>query len=340
MEENKRPIIIWLLVGCLLIFSMVIVGGITRLTSSGLSITEWNVIMGTIPPLHQNEWQQAFEKYQQSPQFQKINFDMELSQFKSIFWWEYTHRLIGRFIGIVFIIPFFYFLFTKKLDNPLIKKLVFIFLLGGLQGFIGWYMVKSGLINNPHVSHYRLATHLITAFITYGFTFWIALDLTYANQNSKFKIQNSKLKLLTTIILLIVILQVIYGAFVAGLHAGKIYNTFPKMGNEWMPDAVNTMIPYWKNLTENLAGVQFLHRGIAWILTVLIFALWFVARKYPLTKPQRGAVNLLMMVLVFQFTLGILTLLYAVPITLAVLHQTGAFFLFSSAIFLNHQLRN
>jgi len=230
-----KSIIIWLLSGCLLIYLMVVVGGITRLSGSGLSITEWNVIMGAVPPLSQQDWQDTYQKYQQSPQFQKVNYDMKLDEFKSIFFWEYLHRLIGRLLGIVFIIPFFYFLVKKKLESNLIKKLLVIFLLGGLQGFIGWYMVKSGLIDNPHVSHYRLATHLITAFITFGFTFYVALGLIYepfgSAQGSLSEVQgslsttrrslsgaemnkstNSSIIYLSRILLLLGIIQIIYGS--------------------------------------------------------------------------------------------------------------------------------
>lgn len=337
-HSARRTIILWLFSGCLLIFLMVVIGGITRLTGSGLSITEWNVIVGTIPPMNEYDWQIVFEKYQQSPQFQKVNFDMKIDEFKSIFLWEYFHRLVGRMIGLVFLIPFIYFLATKKLEKSLVKKLLLLLALGALQGFLGWFMVKSGLVNDPHVSHYRLAIHLITAFITFGFTFWIALDLIYpaSSHSSSFPLW---IKKITRLIMLLIISQIIYGAFVAGLHAGKVYNTFPKMGDEWMAQAVTSMDPFWKNFTENLAGVQFVHRCIAWLLVILIFSLWFFTRNIELTSAQRRGVNVLLIVTVFQFCLGIFTLLFAVPITLAVLHQVGAFALFAAALFLSHRIK-
>ena len=317
-------IVVWLLTGCLLIFLMVIIGGITRLTGSGLSITEWNVVMGTIPPINHQDWQIAFEKYQQSPQFQKVNFDMKLEDFKSIFLWEYIHRLLGRLIGLVFLIPFLYFLITKKLEKSLIRKLLLLFALGGLQGFLGWFMVKSGLVNNPHVSHYRLAIHLLMAFITFGLTFWIALGLIYPHASTQPSAPPKIIKTTSRVILLLVIVQIIYGAFVAGLHAGRIYNTFPKMGNEWIAEAVTALEPFWRNLTENLAGVQFVHRCIAWILIGSIFLLWLLARNTHLTSTQKKGINALLIIVILQFCLGVFTLFFAVPIILAVLHQVGA----------------
>ena len=339
MKKENKPIIIWLLSGCLLIFLMVVIGGITRLTHSGLSITEWKPIMGTIPPISDADWQDVFTKYQQTPEFQKINYDMKIDEFKFIFFWEFIHRLIGRLIGVVFIIPFIYFMIKKRLDKQLIQRSLFLFLMGGLQGTIGWYMVYSGLIKDPHVSHYRLALHLITAFITFGFTLWFALDLIYPSNGST-KGSVSSLYQMSRALLAIVIVQIVYGAFVAGLHAGKSYNTFPKMNDEWISSAITSMEPYWRNLTENQAGVQFIHRCIAWLLVVLIGYFWYLSKKFPLSKRQNTAVNLIVVVLVYQFLLGVFTLLYAVPITLGVLHQMGAFFLFSASVFLVHQMKH
>jgi cytochrome c oxidase assembly protein subunit 15 len=319
---------------------MVIIGGITRLTHSGLSITEWNLIMGTIPPLNDADWQDAFQKYQQTPEFQKINFDMPLEEFKYIFFWEFIHRFIGRMIGVVFLIPFIYFVARKRFDKEMMRKALFLFLLGGLQGVIGWYMVYSGLQNDPHVSHYRLAMHLITAFITFGFTLWFALDLIYPiNKEYSVHTKDNTLYKLTKIILGIVCVQIIYGAFVAGLHAGKVYTTFPKMGEEWIASAVNAMQPMWRNFTENLAGVQFIHRTIAWLLVTLTGMYWFISTRFDLSKRQRNAITILVCVLVYQFLLGVFTLIYSVPVTLGVLHQMGAFFLFTSVIYLMHSMR-
>ena len=329
-DKSKRPIILWLLSGCLLIFLMVIIGGITRLTGSGLSITEWDVIMGAIPPLNAHDWQVAYEKYRHSPQFEKVNFDMGLDAFKSIFFWEYLHRLAGRLTGVVFLVPFLYFLLTKKFTSALIKKTLIIFLLGALQGFLGWFMVKSGLVNDPYVSHYRLAAHLITAFITFGYIFWVALGLIF---NEGKTLATKKLHASIPVLLLVLIMiQVIYGALVAGLHAGRIYNTFPKMGSDWIPGAVTAMQPGWRNLLENLAGVQFIHRCVAWCVTLGIVTLWLWSGRNNINPATAKAIKILLLAVLVQFTLGIITLLWAVPVTMGVLHQAGAFALFAAAI--------
>jgi heme a synthase len=338
LSRSDKQIVTWLLSGCFLVFTMVVVGGITRLTHSGLSITEWNLVMGTFPPLSEQDWITVFEKYKLSPEFQKVNYTMSLDDFRFIFWWEYSHRLIGRLIGIVFLVPFLYFLLKGKLSRPLIYRLGGVFLLGAFQGFLGWYMVASGLVDNPRVSHYRLAAHLITAFITFGYILWLVLDIVYPRPAGSRPAR--PLRAMASWVLAITVVQIIYGAFVAGLRAGLVYNTFPKMGSQWMPDAVTAMSPFWKNLTENLAGVQFVHRTTAWVLLGLILSLPFVARRHELTDNQKRGLNLLTNVVAIQFLLGMFTILYAVPLSLGLLHQLGAFFLFASAIFFYHQTRN
>jgi heme a synthase len=328
-KKTNNQIAIWLLSGCFLIFAMVVLGGITRLTGSGLSITEWNVIMGTLPPMNEHQWQEAFGKYQQIPQFQKLNYNYSIEDFKKIFFWEWLHRLIGRLIGVVFIIPFIYFLVKKKLSNEWIKKSLFLFVLGGLQGFIGWYMVKSGLTERTSVSHYRLATHLITAFSTFGFTFWFALQLLFPNKHEG---NSGKIASLLKYILVSVILQIIYGAFVSGLHAGKIANTFPTMDGEWIPSGINAMTPGYINLFENPLTVQFVHRCLAYIIVLLIFILGINVRGANLSFRQKRITNWCLIAVAVQFTLGLLTLLYKAPVTLAALHQIGGFFLFTSVL--------
>jgi heme a synthase len=336
-NNPHRSVIIWLFTGCFLIFAMVVIGGITRLTLSGLSIVEWDLLMGTIPPLNEQDWQVLFLKYQQTPQYNLVNYHFTLSEFKSIFWWEYIHRLIGRLIGLVFIIPFIYFWIKKRLNSDLIKKLVLIFFLGGFQGFLGWFMVKSGLVNNPQVSHLRLAAHLITAFISFGFTFKVALDLIYPeriNSNAALK----ELRQFSLILFFVVTVQIIYGAFVAGLRAGKVYTTFPKMGDDWVAEGVFAMEPFWKNLLENIAGVQFIHRYIAYIVVILVVVIWLKSKKLGNYFNKKGFDALLIFTSI-QFLLGVFTLVYAVPILLGVLHQTVAFFLFAACIYNLHRLR-
>ena len=315
---------------------MVVIGGITRLTHSGLSMVEWNMLLGSLPPVTDADWQTPFEKYKQSPEFKELNYDFTLEDFKSIYWWEYTHRMLGRFIGVVFILPFFWFLIKKKIDTALLKKLVVILFLGGFQGVLGWYMVKSGLDKNPYVSHYRLAAHLISAFTVFGVVFWVALDLIFPFE--KKSEQNTSLKKWSNALLIIVIVQIIYGAFVAGLKAGYYYPTFPKMGNEWIAEGVTALKPLWKNFVEGIPGVQFVHRYIAYIVVILVTVIWFKTKKSQLFSIQPMA-DLLLAVVCFQFLLGIFTLLYSVPVFLGILHQTGAFFLFASTLLYIHRIK-
>lgn len=329
IESDRKKVVAWLLSGCALIFLMVVIGGITRLTGSGLSITEWNVVMGSIPPLNEQEWQQEFEKYKQIPQYQKINYDFQLADFKQIYFWEYLHRLIGRVIGLVFIIPFIYFLWKKILSKEWIRKSLLLFALGGFQGFLGWYMVKSGLTERINVSHYRLAVHLIAAFITFGFTFWFALQLMYTKSEPG---AGKKMKGMLQVILGVVVLQLIYGAFTAGLHAGRVANTFPTMNGEWIPAGINAMKPGYMNLFENLLTVQFIHRMLAYTIVILVVALWRMSRKENLSQIQKNTVLACLAAVGIQFLLGVFTLLYHVPVVLAALHQVGGFFLFSSVI--------
>jgi heme a synthase len=325
--KHRKIIITWLFTGCFLIFVMVLVGGVTRLTGSGLSITEWNVLMGAVPPLNEHEWQITFAKYQQTPQYLKENYHFTLEEFKSIFWWEYIHRLLGRFIGVVFLVPFIFFLAKRWLPHDLIPKLIFIFLLGGFQGFIGWYMVQSGLVDNPAVSHYRLALHLVTAFLTFGFTLWVALDLIYPDK----KINKAALKV-PLLFSALVLLQIIYGAFVAGLKAGFIYTTFPLMDGYLLPPGLTAMPSFLKNLTHNLTTVQFIHRLLAWILLLGITGYWLRIRK--MNFPQIKAISFALAAVWFQFVIGIFTILnfYKEPVFWGVIHQSGAVVLFTAMI--------
>ena len=317
---------------------MVVIGGITRLTGSGLSITEWKVVTGTIPPFSDEAWQKEFEGYQQTPQFKLLNSAFSVSDFKNIYWWEYIHRLLGRIIGIVFLIPFLWFWMKKKLPDGFMKKAIVLFALGGLQGFLGWFMVKSGLSENVHVSHYRLAIHLISAFTVFGFTFWYALDLFYVptlkGENAKSPFRN-----LGLILFSVVVLQIIYGAFVAGLKAGYGYPTWPKMGDEWFPYDIVALEPIWKNFFEGHAGTQFIHRYFAYVVVIIVGILFYRSRKLEITQGQRKIINALGIIVLAQFTLGVLTLLYGVPIVIAVLHQTGAFFLFATTLLLIHRTK-
>ena len=329
--NKDKPVIIWLLSGCFLIFIMVVVGGITRITDSGLSMVNWNLFMGAIPPLNNLQWEELFALYQQSPEGKKLNYNFTLSEFKYIYFWEYLHRMIGRLLGLVFIIPFIVFLIQKKLNNRLIKQCVILLILGGMQGAIGWWMVKSGLINNPHVSHYRLSIHLIIAFLTCAFTFWVALPLIYTKQLKG----NKKISKLLLVYFILVIIQIIYGAFVAGLDAGEGFNSWPKMHGEWIPEAVyidaNGYNPIW--FLEHQWGVQFIHRKLAFVIFIFTFYLWNKGRKSKLNIIQRKSLNLIALLVMGQSIIGVLTLIYVTPIALASMHQIIAFFLLMSIVY-------
>jgi cytochrome c oxidase assembly protein subunit 15 len=334
-RKKNKAIILWLLTGCSLIFIMVAIGGITRLTHSGLSMVEWN-LFGSTPPSSQQEWEVLFDKYKQYPEYQMINFNFSLDEFKSIFFWEYAHRMFGRTIGLVFILPFLWFVIRKKVSKTLLPRLVILLCLGGFQGLLGWYMVKSGLKANPDVSHYRLAMHLTTAFLTFAYTFWVALGLIYPKAE---KAITHPLKRGFQLLFPVVIIQIVWGAYVAGLNAGKVYNSWPKMGDSWIADGVMAMQPWYLNFLEGLAGVQFIHRYLAYVVVALILFLFWKARKTELSTSQKWGVNSLVIAVSFQFVLGIVTLLYAVPVSLGLFHQLGAFILLGTVIFSLHRFR-
>lgn len=330
-KKDNKKVIYWLLTGCFLIFTMVVVGGITRLTNSGLSMSDYNLITDVIPPLTEKQWVEEFEFYQQFPEYQKLHYHFDLHDFKYIYFWEWLHRLLGRLLGIVFILPFFYFLLTKQLSRPTIKKSLILLFLGGFQGFLGWYMVKSGLVDRPSVSHYRLAMHLTTAFITFAYTFWVAMDLWYPVK----KKVNKSMRNLIRVGMGVLLVQIIWGAFVAGLWAGLIHNSWPMMAEgKLIHETVYTELsPMWHNFVEGKSGVQFVHRYLAYVVVALVFYIWYRARKLELTLPQRNGINLLVFLVLAQFTLGVFTLLFQVPVTLGVLHQVTAFFLLATMTF-------
>jgi len=335
----QKPVAIWLLVCCVLVFAMVVVGGVTRLTDSGLSIVEWKPILGTIPPLSESDWEEIFEKYHKTPQYKKVNQGMSPDEFKNIFWWEYFHRLLGRVIGLVFLIPFLYFSLRKRIDRPLGLKLAGIFLLGGLQGLMGWYMVKSGLVDNPHVSQYRLTAHLSLAFIIFAAMFHVALKLLFPAGTLHEDNRIHSLYRFSQAIIGLIFLMVLSGGFVAGIHAGLAYNTFPLMNGHFIPPEIFTMEPWYRNFFDNMATVQFDHRIIAWILAILVPIFWFKSRRLTLPSSTQLACNLLLFMLIVQIGLGIATLLMVVPLPLAVAHQAGAMLLFTAALWVNHKLR-
>lgn len=335
--KNNKYVIYWLLSGCVLLFIMVMVGGITRLTNSGLSMTDWHLVTDTFPPTTEEAWNEAFEEYKKFPEYQKINihYDFTMDDYKFIYFWEWFHRFIGRIIGIVFIIPFTYFLIKKRLDAATIKKCVILLFMGGFQGFLGWFMVKSGLIDHPDVSHYRLALHLTFAFITFAYTLWVALDLIYPNKQEVIL----PLRKCARIALVFLIIQIIYGGFVAGLNAGMIHNHWPLMSEgKIIHETVWSEQPTWiQNLTEGKSGVQFVHRTMAYVVVGLMLFLYFKSKKYTLNSLQTKGTKILVLFVALQFVLGVFTLLFQVPLWLGLAHQMMAFLLLSSMVFVLHR---
>lgn len=337
IKENKS-IIIWLLSGCLLLFIMVVVGGITRLTNSGLSMTDWHLVTDTFPPLTEEKWSQAFEEYKKFPEYQKINVhnDFQLDDYKFIYFWEWFHRFIGRIIGLVFLIPFVYFLIKKRLSSETLKKCVVLLGMGAFQGFLGWFMVRSGLIDNPDVSHFRLSLHLTFAFITFAYTLWVALDLIYPERkNAIVSLQN-----IARFSLVFLLIQIIYGGFVAGLNAGLIHNHWPLMSDgQFLHESVVLEKDSWLlRLTEGKSGVQFVHRTLAYVVVGFILLLAFKSHKFDLNKDQKSGINALVIIVVAQFGLGVFTLLYSVPLWLGLTHQVMAFILLATMTYTLHRL--
>jgi heme a synthase len=329
-----RPMVaVWLLVVAAMVAAMVMLGGATRLTHSGLSMVQWQPLLGTLPPLDAGAWQETFDRYKQFPEYQKLNQGMTLSEFKDIFYYEYSHRVLGRGIGLVFAVPFLWFLLTGRIERRRRNSLVGLFLLGGLQGLIGWWMVKSGLVDQPDVSHYRLTVHLGVAFLIFGALIWVALDL-LSNPDAAVAAGEAEqgLRIWAWAAVVAVFVQALSGGLVAGLDAGYVYNSFPMMNEYWLPPELGEMSPWWLNMFENVVTVQFDHRIGAYLCTLLLLALWFKARSMMLGRLARRALNLMLAALAVQLALGISTLVLVMPLSLAVLHQGGALLLFAAAV--------
>ncbi len=335
-SRHDRTIAVWLLICCLMIFSMVVLGGVTRLTGSGLSMVEWDPIFGFVPPLNEAEWNETFDLYKQSPEYQKINVGMDLPGFKRIYWFEFAHRVLGRSIGTVFLLPFLYFLAKGYVRRSLVPKLVTLFVLGGLQGLLGWYMVKSGLVDNPHVSQYRLTAHLGLAVVIYAWMLHVALGLWYGN--SPAGVIPGHLKKAVSALFILVFVTILSGGFVAGLKAGHAYNTFPLMDGHWIPEVIFLQEPIWRNFFENIATVQFDHRLLAMLVFVSVTLLWLFSTRYRLPKQVRTGLHLVMAAALLQVALGISTLLLHVPVSLAAIHQAGALLLLTVVVFVNQRM--
>jgi cytochrome c oxidase assembly protein subunit 15 len=355
---NDRAIAAWLFACCALVFAMIVIGGVTRLTHSGLSIVEWQPIVGALPPLTDAQWQQAFAKYQATPEFRLVNHAMDVQAFKGIFWWEYFHRLLGRAIGVVFLVPLVWFAVQRRVSVALAWKLAAIFGLGGLQGALGWYMVKSGLVDDPRVSQFRLTAHLGLALAIFAAMFRVGLSLirpaacrggsalTARPSRSALRYSPSglpvelvPLRRASTALAWLVFAMALTGGLVAGIRAGFAYNTFPLMHGHVVPPEILMLEPWWRNFFYNMATVQFDHRALAWVLAFTVPAFWWRVRAKPeASRAVRAAADAMLAALVVQIALGIATLVNVVPISLAALHQAGAVVLFAAALNAAHAL--
>jgi cytochrome c oxidase assembly protein subunit 15 len=337
-NNGQRAVSLWLWLVAALVFAMIVVGGATRLTESGLSITEWQPILGAIPPLNESDWMAAFEKYKQIPQYAAIHDGMSLEDFKFIYYWEWSHRLLGRAIGFVFALPFLYFWWAGKLTRGTGMKFLGILALGGIQGAIGWYMVSSGLSDRIEVSQYRLALHLTTAFMILGLLVWVALEEWPTHARITGEVATPLIKRMATIIVTAVLIQVVLGAFVAGLRAGYIYNTWPSMDGQFVPSDY-WIKPAYLSFFESHAAAQFNHRMMAYLVAALsFFQIWLISRM-PIDDRIRLTSQWLGAVIILQIALGIATLLMHVRLDLALSHQAGGALVFVMAVVHLHATR-
>lgn len=336
-ERQPRAVVVWLIACCFMIFAMAIIGAITRLTESGLSIMEWAPITGILPPLSEAEWQRLFDLYRQTDEFQIDNPTMTLATFREIFWWEYIHRLWGRLIGLVFALPFFWFLWRGELPAWLRPHAWLLLFLGALQGGIGWFMVASGFGERTDVSQYRLALHLSLALAIYCYLLWLVFRMTEVPPQRA--APSTALGSWLRALLALAGLTVVSGGFVAGLNAGLIYNTFPLMEGRLVPEDYVSLSPFWLNWFETIAAVQFNHRLLASLTALAALGLWLWSWRLPLQPKQRLAMHLVALAVSGQFLLGVATLLAVVPISLAVLHQAGAIVLLSCILFAVYRIR-
>jgi cytochrome c oxidase assembly protein subunit 15 len=337
-KPNYTAVSAWLSLCMVMIALMVIVGGLTRLTESGLSIVEWKPISGIFPPASDAEWDKEFAGYKATPQFNKSFPDMDVTGFKHIYWLEYAHRLLGRVAGAVFLLPLLWFALRRTLNARQSLKLAAIFGLGFAQGLVGWFMVRSGLMNEPHVSPVLLAFHLATGFTLFALILWQALSFSTSYESTgDFELPHPPLvlKLFSCLVVTLIFLQVILGAGVAGLHAGLTYNTFPLMDGQWVPEGLWPSGTWYKDLFADVTTVQFCHRLMAYSLTLVIPLFWMIGRNNPHVA---HLLPILFSILVVQFLLGVLALLFVVPVPLASLHQANALLLFGIAVTILHRL--
>lgn len=336
-RSDSKAVAVWLLVCCALIYAMIVLGGVTRLTQSGLSMVDWDPVMGIMPPLTDAEWRAAFERYKEFPEYRKVNIGMSLPAFKQIFYVEYAHRVLGRLIGIAFLLPLLAFIVAGTITRPMIPRFAVMFLLGGLQGLLGWFMVQSGLVDRPSVSQYRLTAHLLLAVLIYGFILWSALSL--LRGTTRRAESPSGWHRFGWLVLAVVIVMIASGGFVAGTRAGFTFNTFPLMAGAWVPDGIWSLDPGWRNLFENVVTIQFVHRVLAVVVAAAVTVYGAVSLRLFRGRGARTTAVLMLLVLVAQLILGVVTLVYQVPTALAAGHQAGAVALLTLVLIHTHSLK-
>ena len=329
--RQQRAVACWLLALAGLVLAMVVLGGITRLNHAGLSIVDWRPLVGVLPPFGEDAWQALFADYKRFPEYQEINRGMTLGEFKEIFWLEYAHRLLGRIVGLAFALPFVWFLIRRAFDRPLALKVLAIGILGGVQGLLGWYMVKSGLVDRPDVSPYRLAAHLGLAVAIYGCLIWIALGLLMGAPVERVR-RASRWRGALWGATALVFLTILSGAFVAGNDAGLAYNTFPLMADAIVPPDIFLIEPLWRNFFENVPLVQLDHRLLAMLTALVVILIWAAALRWMGATPARAVLHAAAAAVLVQFVLGVATLLTFVPVPLGAAHQAGAMVVFTAIL--------
>lgn len=337
-KPEGKAVAFWLFVCGALIYAMIVLGGVTRLTHSGLSMVDWDPVMGIVPPMTDGEWQSVFERYKQFPEYRKVNRGMSLEHFKEIFYVEYAHRVLGRVIGIAFLVPFLAFVALGRITRPMVPRFAGMFILGALQGLMGWFMVMSGLVDRPSVSQYRLTAHLLLAVFIYAFILWSALSLWRGTTPAAARGgAHHRFGWLATAV---VVLMIASGGFVAGTRAGFVYNTFPLMAGTWVPDGVWSLDPGWRNLFENVVTIQFVHRALAAVVALTVVAYWVRSLRPAAGDGSRLSAHLMLVALAAQLVLGIATLVYKVPLALGAAHQAGAIALLTMVLIHTHVLKH
>lgn len=335
-KTQNTGVFIWVSLLTLMVLIIIVIGGLTRLTNSGLSMVDWKPLLGILPPLNEQAWIEVFSKYKLTPEYLIVNTSMTINEFKYIFWWEWIHRFIARCIGIVFVLPLIYFYFKKKLTQKTVYKLIIILIFGFFQAFIGWWMVKSGLNDNPYVSAYRLAFHLTNALIIFSLLFWLTLSIYFGKEKNN-NVRNY-IMLLFQFSLILLFITIISGAFMAGTDAGKSFNTFPLMNNQLFPEDYFLYKDWWKNFFENTVAINFNHRWLAIITFVFITSTSIFSLLYKKGNFSKFSIYFILIILFLQILLGIVTLIFEIPIILASLHQTNAVLLLASLLFAYHRL--